>query len=381
MSERILDLDLAQLRTRVSAKWTAYEPDVIPAWVAEMDVVPAAPIRAALAAMMERGDTGYPTAAPYVEAFAGFALRRWGWVIYDPRARLAPDVMMGILVVLLKTTAPGDAVIVADPVYPPFVSFPELAERRVVRAALTDAGRLDLDALATAFESSTTGGRRAAYLLSNPHNPTGVVHTLEELTALARLADAHGVTVISDEVHAPVVYDGASFVSYLQVPGLERGFAVHSAAKAFSLAALKAGLVLAAPGEDAVLERIAHGPNASLSGVVTHVAAFTACDAWLDQLVVELDANRRLVQALLVEHAPTIQAALPEATYLMWLDCRAAGISGDPATFFRDTARVALNPGPTFGERGEGFARLNIATSPRILTEIIERIGASLNAR
>ena len=379
MTEPILAVDLADLRTRISAKWTAYDPDVIPAWVAEMDVIPAEPIRRALADWMAKGDTGYPTSAGYVDAFGGFAERRWGWSIDGARARLAPDVMMGILVVLLKATSEGDAVVINDPVYPPFDSFPRLANRRVVRAALTDAGRLDLEALGAAFDQASEGGRRrSAYLLSNPHNPTGVVHTMEELTEVARLADRHGVSVISDEVHAPVVYDGARFVSYLQVPGLERGFAVHSAAKAFSLAALKAGLVLAAPGEDAVLAQIAQGPNASLSGVVTHTAAFTRCDDWLDQLLRELDTNRRLVLDLLAAHAPGITAALPEATYLMWLDCRGAGLGDDPAAYLRDHARVGLNSGPSFGPRGAGFARLNIATSPEILTEIVQRIGASL---
>ena len=378
MSQRIFDLDLADLRTRISAKWTAYDPDVIPAWVAEMDLVPAEPIRAALADWLARGDTGYPTAGGYVGAFGDFAERRWGWQIDRSRARLAPDVMMGIFVVLLKVTSEGDAVVINDPVYPPFDSFPKLGNRRVIRAALTQAGRLDLAALEAAFGAASAGGARAAYLLSNPHNPTGVVHTPAELAAVAALADRYGVSVISDEVHAPVVYAGARFTSYLQVPGVERGFAVHSAAKAFSLAALKAGLVLAAPGEDAVLDQIAHGPNASLSGVVAHVAAFTHGDAWLDQVLAELDENRRLVQTLLAQRAPAIRVALPESTYLMWLDCRDAGIDGDPAAHFLREARVALNSGPTFGARGEGFARLNIATSPAILTELVDRIAASL---
>jgi len=126
------------------------------------------------------------------------------------------------------------------------------------------------------------------------------------------------------------------------------------------------------------LAQIAQGPNASLSGVVTHTAAFTRCDDWLDQLLRELDTNRRLVLDLLAAHAPGITAALPEATYLMWLDCRGAGLGDDPAAYLRDHARVGLNSGPSFGPRGAGFARLNIATSPEILTEIVQRIGASL---
>ncbi len=379
MSEPILNLGLDALRERISLKWNAYPADVIPAWVAEMDVVPAAPIREALAAMMERGDTGYPTASGYVGAFGDFAARRWGWQIDRDRARLSADVMMGIFVVLLKTTSEGDPVVINDPVYYPFRTFPELGNRPIVWAAMGEDGRLDLAALEAAFAEATARSGRAAYILSNPHNPTGVVHTVAELTAVAGLADRFGVTVISDEVHAPVVYAGSPrFVSYLQVPGLERGFAVHSAAKAFSLAAFKAGVVLGAPGEDVTLTEIMTGPNASLSGVVAHTAAFTHGDAWLDQVLGELDENRRLVQRLLAEQAPSVTTALPEATYLMWLDCRAAGLPRDPAAHFLEVAKVGLNSGPSFGSRGEGFARLNIATSPAILTEIVGRIAASL---
>lgn len=205
-----------------------------------------------------------------------------------------------------------------------------------------------------------------------------MAHTPDELAAVARLADEYGVAVISDEVHAPVVYAEARFTSYLQVPGLQRGFAVHSAAKAFSLAALKAGVILAAPGEDELLGQITGGPNASLSGVVAHMAAFNDCEDWLDQLLGELDGVRRQVVAQLAGRAPGISVAIPESTYLMWLDCRALGLPVEPAEHFLTHARVAMNPGLTFGARGAGHARLNIATSPAILDEITRRLGASL---
>ena len=133
MTDRLLDLDLDTLRRRTSAKWIHYPSDVIPAWVAEMDVRVAAPVQAAVAEAMELGDTGYPRPKRYVGAFAGFADRHWSWGIDAQLARPAADVMMGILVLLLQTTGEGDAVVINDPVYPPFAAFPTLAGRRVTR--------------------------------------------------------------------------------------------------------------------------------------------------------------------------------------------------------------------------------------------------------
>lgn len=379
MSEPIFGLTLDRLRERVSAKWQVYPGDVIPAWVAEMDCAVAAPIQDAVRRMIELGDTGYPLKERYVEAFAAFADRHWDWPVEARRAVLSPDVMMGILVVLLQVTDPGDEVIINDPVYPPFAHFPALIGRPVRRAALTAAGRLDLAALAEAFAAATADGRRAAYLLCSPHNPTGVVHTEPELTEVARLADRHGVSVIADEIHAPLVYAEARFTPYLSLPGIERGFAVHSAAKTFSLAALKAGVVVAAPADTGAFAGLAHGPNASLSGVYAHAAAWNHGDAWLVQLLTELDANRRLAIDRLATHLPAIDVRMPQATYLLWLDCRSLGLGRDPADFFREHARVAMNSGPTFGPAGEGHVRLNIATSPAILTEIVDRMTEAVS--
>jgi len=374
----IFDLTLEQLRQRQSAKWQRYPADVIPAWVAEMDCVPAEPVRAALAEFATLGDTGYPLPGRYVEAFRAFAGRHWGWEVEPTHCLLSPDVMMGVLVVLLQATDPGDAVVINDPVYPPFDAFPKLLGRRVIRADLSEDGRLDLEALSAAFEEARAGGGRAAYLLCNPHNPTGVAHTGEELATLAEIAARHEVTVVSDEIHAPLVYAEASFTPYLTVPGARQAFAIHSAAKTYSLAALKAGVIVASPDQAYRLPGMVSGPNASLSGVYAHAAAWEHGDEWLTQLLAELDVNRRLVVDQLAATIPGISVRLPESTYLMWLDCRGLELDREPYDVFLEEAKVAMNPGLTFGERGRGHVRLNIATSPAVLTEIITRLAGAL---
>jgi cystathionine beta-lyase len=393
-------LGLAELRRRTSMKWRTYPEDVLPLWVAEMDVVLAQPVQDALVTAVRNGDTGYPSGTGYAQAVAGFAADRWGWDVDVERTALVPDVMQGIVEVLRLVTAHGDAVVVNCPVYPPFYAFLETAGRRVREAPLAPpaAGkghRIDLAALHEAFTTPVDGRRPTAYLLCSPHNPTGTVHTAEELAAVAVLAQEHGVRVVVDEIHAPLVLPGAQFVPYLSVPGAETGFSLTSGSKGWNLAGLKAALVLAGPdaADDLVRlpEVVGHGP--SHLGVIAHSAAFSGGRPWLDALLAGLDDNRRLLARLLAEHLSTVRWSPPAATYLAWLDCRETGLddgAGDgassevrglvtsdagPAGGFLQHARVAVGAGPAFGTGGAGHVRLNFATSQDVLTQAVRRMG------
>lgn len=386
-------LTVEQLRRRTSMKWRAHPADVLPLWVAEMDVLPAEPIADALNTAVALGDTGYPSGArAYAEALSGFAQRRWGWDgLAVQRTALVPDVMLGIVEVLKLITEPGDAVVVNAPVYPPFYAFVTHAGRRVVEARLGMDGRIDLESLDAAFDTAARMSDRVAYLLCNPHNPTGAVHSADELTRIATLSRDHGVRVVSDEIHAPLVLAGASFTPYLSVAGAEDAFAVTSASKAWNLAGLKAALVVAGPEAAADLDRmpeeVSHG--ASHLGVIAHTAAFNAGEAWLDALLAGLSANRELLGRLIAQHLPLVGYTPPQGTYLAWLDCRRLGLdepdSGDgpgivselagPARAFLDRARVALSSGHVFGSGGAGHVRLNFATSQAVLTEAVTRMS------
>ena len=383
---------LEQLRQRTSVKWRHFPEDVLPLWVAEMDVALAEPISEALHAAVAQGDTGYPAGGrAYGEALAGFAARRWGWDGLDAdRTAVVPDVMLGIVEVLRLVTAPGDTVVVNSPVYPPFYAFVAHDDRRVVEAPLDAAGRIDLAALRAAFASARTTSPGMAYLLCNPHNPTGVVHTAEELADIAALAREFDVRVVSDEIHAPLVLEGAAFTPYLSVEGAQDAFAATSASKAWNLAGLKAALVVAGPGAVDDLarlpEEVSHGP--SHLGVLAHTVAFNEGEAWLDTLLAGLADNRDLLGRLLADHLPEVGYTPPEGTFLAWLDCRALGLDGTdggdgpgivtevagPARAFLDHARVALSSGHVFGSGGAGHVRLNFATSQAMLTEAVTRM-------
>ncbi|WP_093800973.1 MalY/PatB family protein [Streptomyces sp. Wb2n-11] len=370
-----------ELRRRTSMKWRTYPDDVLPLWVAEMDVPLAEPVARAITDAVTLGDTGYPFGTGYAEALAEFAQKRWGWSgPAAERTAIVPDVMLGIVEALKVISDPGDPVVVNCPVYPPFYQFVEHMDRRIVEAPLGSDLRIDLAGLDDAFRAATAGGGRAAYLLCSPHNPTGTVHTHDELAAVAALADRYGVRVVVDEIHAPVVASGTAFVPYLSVPGAESGLSLMSASKAWNLAGLKAALAVAGPAAAGDLARIpeevGHGP--SHLGVIAHTAALRNGADWLDAVLAGLDANRRLLAGLLAEHLPDVRYRPAEGTYLAWLDCRPLGLGDDPAEVFLERGRVALSPGKTFGTGGAGHVRLNLATSPEMITEAVRRMTAAV---
>ena len=386
------ELSLDELRQRTSMKWRMHPDDVLPLWVAEMDVRLAPPVAAALHRAIDAGDTGYPFGTAYAEAFSAFAAGSWSWNGLEVnRTAIVPDVMKGVVEVLRLVTSPGDAVVVNSPVYAPFYAFVTHDGRQIIEAPLGQNLRISLDVLEETFSRIRQEGRRAAYLLSNPHNPTGTVHTVEELTAVAELADKYGVRVVSDEIHAPLVLPGAQFVPYLSVPGSENAFAVMSASKAWNLAGLKAALAVAgseAAGDLARMpEEVSHGP--SHLGLIAHTAALQDGQEWLKALIQGLDSNRTLLRRLISEHLPDAVYREPEGTYLAWLDCRylnsephdsPSGLAvvtdvAGPTKLFLDEARVALSSGHVFGSGGAGHVRLNFATSQAILTEAVERMG------
>jgi cysteine-S-conjugate beta-lyase len=371
----LTQLDLSALRRRRSMKWREYPDDVLPLWVAEMDTLLAPPILDALSDALSLGDTGYAFVGQLAEAYAAFASQRFGWWPEPSSCVLAADVAQGVVDVLRVVTSPGDTVLIHGPTYPPFRRLIPHAGR-VLRESPFDF-RLDLDRLAADLADPAV----RAFLLVNPHNPTGTVFSRDELLAIVSLCSQFGVRLLSDEIHAPLVYPSeATFVPLLSLPSASRAIAFVSATKAWNLAGLKASLIVAGPAavDDVRAIPADAAVNAGLLGVIASEAAFRLGGPWLDDLVAGLDHNRTLLDSLLAKHLPGVGYVPPAATFLAWLDCSALGLGPDPAAHFLDRGRVALTPGPDFGPRGAGFVRLNLATSPEILTEAVTRMAASL---
>lgn len=374
-------LPLDQLRLRSSTKWRKYPPEVLPLFVAETDFAPAPAIGRALARAVEIGDTGYTPPDPGIApAYSDFAMRRFGWTVDPSHVRTTCDVMMGVVEILRRVTAPGDRVIVTPPVYPPFYECVPEAGAVVERVPLVDTGsawELDLPGI----EAALAAGARAV-LLCNPHNPTGTVHARETLAALADLAARFEATVISDEIHAPLTHAGQRFTPFLNAsPTAARvGFTVASASKAFNLAGLKCALMITADDATAAVVRALPDEiewRTGLFGAIAGVAAFSQeSDEWLDALLAALDHNRWLLADLLAEHVPQARYRVPDAGFLAWVDLGALGWGDNPAVRIRRDADVALHLGPLFGDEGRGHVRINFGCAPEVLREAVERIGA-----
>ena len=270
--------------------------------------------------------------------------------------------MVGIQELIRLLTEPGEGVILSTPCYPPY--FREIP-RPLVEVPLLAGGALDVEGIDAAFAA---GAR--ALLLCNPHNPTGRVAPRAELEAVAAVADDHGAWVIADEIHGPLTLPGEEFVPWLTVSS--RGAALTSASKAFNLTALKLGLIVGEPARRLSPDLRDH---AGYLGVIAAEAAFADGDEWLDETLATIAANHALLPSLLPAEIVAVPA---QASFLAWLDCRAAGLGDDPAAAFLERGRVALNRGLDFGAQGAGYARLNVGTRPELVEEAVRRLAAAL---
>lgn len=389
------DVDLERLRRRRTVKWSLYGGDVLAAWVAEMDFDVAAPIRRALHDAVDRDDLGYVEAdlSGLTGACARFLDAAHGWPVAPTRIFPIADVLSGIALALETFGDTSAPVVVPTPAYPPFFEIVALSGRRAVpvpmviepagdgdadRSGLDDRGRwvLDLDRVDAALAGGAT-----AVLLCNPHNPTGRAFERGELNALAEIVERRGARVVADEVHAPLVLGGGRHVPYASVSdtAADHSITVTSASKTYNLAGLKCAQVVATNHADASRWRrlpLFAVPGPTPLGIAASIAAYAEGTDWRRELLERLDANRRLIGALLDEHLPEVRYRMPEATFLAWLDCTDLGLE-DPAGHFLDRGRVAVSDGPAFGAGHEQFVRLNFATSPELLAQIVERMAAS----
>jgi cystathionine beta-lyase len=380
-------LDLERLRARTGEKWRVYPDDVLPLWVADMDFPVAEPIRRRLHRAVELSDLGYPmhprpTGLP--ELFAERAARRLAWRVDPQRVELLTDVVQGMYVALEAWSERGQGAVVQTPIYPPFLGAVRNTGRRLVenRLALGPGGyEIDFDALRAALTPDTR-----LLLLCNPHNPTGRVFQRGELERLAELVLAHDLVVVADELHGELTYPGHGFVPFATLgPELEaRTFTLSAASKAFNIAGMRCAVGVF--GSEALRKRFLEVPRhlrGGLGGLGIEAtrAAWLHGDPWLEKVLARLAANRERVARFVAERLPGVVHHPPRATYFAWLDCRALGLEPSPFEFFLERAKVGLSDGRTFGAAGEGFVRLNFATSRPILDEALERMARALESR
>ena len=387
MSDKHVKSDsIAELKARHSSKWRRYAPDVLPMHVAEMDFQIAEPIKALLHDFVERNDLGYLGPIPELgEAFAGYAKRHWNWELNPRNFKIATDVAVATVEFLRAVSKPGESVAISSPVYSSFFRWVEEVGLKIVDAPLRhnesaeDAvhWRLDLDAIESVFAAGAK-----YYLMCQPQNPVGRIHSRDELIALADLAEKYGVIVISDEIHAPLTYFGEKFVPYLSVSDAARrtGICITSSSKSYNLAGLKAAiLVWDSPEIAALVKSIPDDTHwrSSILGAFAMVTAFNDCDEWIASCIRTLDENRHHMLAELHAKLPGVIAHLPQNGYLSLWDVTALNLGDDPAAAMLRDAKVAVVPGPDMGgENYKNFIRFNFATSKEQISDAIDRIAA-----
>lgn len=374
---------LEWLRSKPGRKW---QQRGVPfaAWIADMDFSPAPVIMEALRRRLDSGDLGYPNwggsagRSPSIGAFVGWMKRRHGWSIDAADVREWSDVVQAIQAILHVTTQPGDRVVVHTPAYPPFYDALQATHTELMPLS---AQRIDSS---WAWDHAALDARLAdepakVLLLCNPHNPTGHCFTETELRELLDIAERRDLIIISDEIHMDLVHAPRRHVPIGSL-GSDRVVMITSASKSFNLAGLHyavshVGSPRVAAALDALPARLVGEPG--MAGVIAAHAAWTVGEPWLDAVRDHLLRMRDLAVRLVHERLPGVSMLAPDATYLGWLDCTATSIADDPAAAFQ-AAGVGVMTGTDFGPEGAGFVRLNFATTPAVLEQVVDAMSSGL---
>lgn len=365
-----------------SYKWdTATDNDVLPMWVADMDFRTAPVIVDALAKRVQHGIFGY-TKVPqaYYEATISWFKRRHEFSIRKEWILFTSGVVPALSAVIKALTVPGDKVLVQTPVYNCFFSSIRNDECEMVASKLlykNNVYSIDFDD----FEDKAADPKVKLMLLCNPHNPVGRVWTKEELTTIGEICLRNNVIVVSDEIHCDLVYDGHTHIPFASVSDefLQNSVTCIAPSKTFNLAGIQVANIIAADGE--IKKRIDKALNVNevceinCFAVEALIAAYNEGDDWLDELKIYLYDNYRLLSNFFQKYLPNMPVLPLEATYLVWVDCSVLGVtSKEIVDKLLTKEKLWLNEGTMYGEAGEGFIRINIATQRDRLINGLEKI-------
>ena len=379
-----IDFDtIPDRRQTESAKWHHYDPDVLPMWVADMDFRSPEPIIQALRNRIEHGIFGYPEEPPELkQLIIERLLIRYGWKVQPDEIVFLPGVVTGFNVACHSISVPGAGVLIQTPVYPPILKAytnSGLIRQEMALSRQND-GRYEIDF--DAFEKAITPQTRI-FLLCNPHNPVGRVFSRIELLKMAEICQRHGILICSDEIHCELVFSGYSHIpiAALDEQISKQTITLMAPSKTFNIAGLDCSFAIIQDAElrnqyQKARKGLVGGVN--LLGLVAACAAYQHGQSWLDELIIYLEANRNFVYSFIEQELPGVSMALPEATYLAWIDCRQLALQQKPCNFFIDRARVACNDGEEFGSGGQGFIRLNFGCPRSMLLEALTKMKTSL---
>ncbi|SMF89595.1 cystathione beta-lyase [Paenibacillus uliginis N3/975] len=387
-----MNFDLTINRTRTaSLKWDNIPAvfgvdDALPMWVADMDFAAPPAVVRAMHARVEHGVFGYTLQTEtYREAITSWMDKRHNWSIKPEWIQYCPGVVPALSLIVEAFTEPGDQVIIQTPVYPPFYSVVKDHGRELVQnpLILTEQGDYVMDF--EDLERSLSGGRVKMIILCSPHNPVGRVWTKEELSRIASLCEQHDVLVVSDEIHADLIYQAGSHTPFasLSEDAAMRSFICTAASKTFNIAGLNTANIII-PNDtlrrrfDKALQRYALGSITPMGAAATETA-YREGGEWLDALLSYVRGNMEYIRDFIQEHMPEVKVKLPQATYLLWIDFRGLGMSDEDLNrFLVQKAKIGMNRGVTFGKSAEGFMRMNMACTRATAEEAMSRLNAAI---
>jgi cystathionine beta-lyase len=354
--------------------------DIIPMWVADMDFNTPDFIVESLQKRLEHHIYGYSfRSSEYFQSMISWIKTRHNWTVEKEWISFSPGIVPALNFCTLAFTQPGDSIIVQPPVYFPFFSAAESHGRNLIYNRLTESEgkwNMDYNSLIAGIDSKTK-----MIIISNPHNPVGRVWTPEELNNLADICLKNNILIISDEIHCDLVLPGFTHtpMASLSEKIAENTVTLIAPSKTFNLAGLStSSVIIKNPVLRKSFNRIVdnlHVGNGNIFGNTASIAAYANGHKWLDALLDYIDNNIEFVKDYCGKMIPEIIPVQPEATYMIWLDCRRFGMSGkDLQNFFVHKAGVGMNEGSTFGPGGEGFMRMNIGTTHQTVMKAMEQI-------
>jgi len=360
--------------------------DILPMWVADMDFASPDFILNAIRERCDHGILGY-TMIPksWSGAICSWMQRRHGWIIDPQHIGFIPGIVSGLALAIQCFTKPGDKVLIQTPVYPPFIHLPKENDRTLVINQFQYDGKqfqIDFDDFEKKAADCTL------FLLCNPHNPGGRVWTVNELERMAEICIRNGVLIVSDEIHADLTLPGYQHHS----PGTftteiaSQVITLMAPSKTFNIPGLSSSYYIIQNDRirrqfRAFLNKAELG-NGNIFAIIAAQAAYENGDTWLDELTGYLKHNVDFVDDYLKAFIPSIKACKPQASYLIWLDCRELNLTPEELhQFFIRKARLGLNPGHSFGLGGEGFMRMNIGCPTSTVKQAMDQLKTAINER
>jgi cystathionine beta-lyase len=370
-----------------SLKWKTYDEDIIPMWVADMDFKAPEAVIEALQQRIGHGIFGYELPSMgFKETICERMLKLYQWRITPEHIVFLPGIVTGFNLACRAEAKPGDSVITQTPVYPPVLKAPPNQNLKLQTVELVykknRANQLHYDIDFEAFEEAIDPTTRL-FILCHPQNPTGLEFTRGQLTRLAEICARHKVTICSDEIHCDLLLDDFHHLplATLAPEIADNSITLMAPSKSYNIPGLGCSFAIIqnqhlrkrykAAGDGIV-------PWVNALGLVAAEAAYRHGDEWLSELRKYLTTNRGFLMNYLQENLSQIYTTVPQATYLAWLDCRSAGIDGNPHEFFLKEAKVAFNDGNPFGPDGAGFVRLNFGCPQSRLAEALDRMRLAL---